>query len=184
MPKLVSFEELEAFYQERLERFARRMMFLSGGTREDAEDIYAESRLRAFRYFVNFKLVDDPLKVFWSWRCKITVNVWRDELRKRRCCQMVSMGSYFNNTNELDLPDPKVDIEGQISSEDERVCFWEKVESLLGDHKPVFWQCVKLRYLDDLEYEEIKRILNCPVGTIKSRLNRAIRFLRSSAISL
>jgi len=185
MVKPVSFEEMEAFRKKDLERFTRQMVFFSGGTREDAEDVYAESRFRALRGFVNFKLGDDPLKVFWSWRCRIIINTWNDELRHRRCLLVVSLDNRIDlNIGGLDLPDPDVDIEGQVSSKDERVRFWKNVESLLSDHKPAFWQCVKLRFVYGLEYEEIASVLDCPSGTVKSRLCRAIKFLRSAAISI
>ena len=182
MPESVSFEYLEAFHRERLERFARRMVFCSGGNKEDAEDVYVESRFRAWKHFGSF----DHKREYYAWRCKMIQNIWIDERRRRNDNTIVSLDTYFTdsciNEEGLNLPDPDVDIEGHVSNEDERVWFWKSVESSLGGHNPVFWQCIKLRFLDGLGYEEIAKILNCPLGTAKSRLYRAIRFLRSFAI--
>ena len=188
MSESVSFEELETFHREHLEKFAKHTVFLSGGTREDAEEIYAESRLRALRHFVDFRFVDNPWKVYWSWRCRIIINVWRDELRRRRDHLVVSMGSYFSDkvpsdsrididTDELDLPDPNVDIEGYVIAEEERSLQWKLIVSLF-DKYPVYFRCIILYYYCDLSCKDIAEILHCPVVTVRTRLHRGRNVLR------
>jgi len=51
---------------------------------------------------------------------------------------------------------------------------WQALESLDSKHRVV----VILKYFHELLYEEIAQILNIPVGTVKSRLNTAVKTLR------
>ena len=46
------------------------------------------------------------------------------------------------------------------------------VVSAIGDLPPEFREAVQLRDLDGLAYDEIAKIIDCPVGTVKSRVNR------------
>lgn len=189
MPKSVFFEELEALFREYLKRFTRQMVFFSGGTKEDAEDVYAESQFRAFRYFANFRIGDDPQRVYLSWRCRIIVNIWRDELRRKRCLSVVSLESYFSNrfsgnnrfdldTDEIDLPDPDIDVENQVVKSMARSLSWKLIKLAFLNRSSVFFQCFKLYYCDGLSCEEVADVLHCPLSTVRVRLHRARKLLR------
>ena len=53
-------------------------------------------------------------------------------------------------------------------------CLMKKMDSLDSKHRIV----LVLRYLNELSYEEISRVINIPLGTVKSRIFTALKVLR------
>ena len=144
------------------------------GERETAEDIVQEPFLRCLRHQHQYPTIE---KVS-TWLYTIAGNLAKTELRRRKRWHWIPIGP---------------------SEEDERSLFYEPVDSdpLPGEstdtksvhHSVVtaidglpeeFRQAVLLRDLDGLSYEEIAKIIDCPVGTVKSRVNRGrIRLQRN-----
>lgn len=185
MAELDLFEHYESLYKERLIRFTTMYVTMTGGSVQDAEDVYAESRLRALKHFGSY----DKERAYYTWRCQVIKNYWIDILRHKKDYQFFSLDTGlldlslikgFNFNEEMDFPDLSVDIEQQAISREEKSRFWQHIRSVLGNRSKLL-QIVKLRYVDDLRYNEIAKIVKCPEGTVKSRLSRARRLLKSRA---
>ena len=68
------------------------------------------------------------------------------------------------------------EVPGEMLIEQEECSeMWQAINSIDKKHRAV----LALRYFDGLSYDEIARALNMPLGTVKSRLNVAIKNLRS-----
>ncbi len=137
------------------------------GDRETAEDIVQETFLRCLKHSHQYPAIEQVS----TWLYTIAGNLAKTELRRRKRWRSVPI-------------DPN-------SDEEERMSYFEPVARGLmpGDHSDAttvhdsvvasihrlpeeFREAVLLRDLNGLSYEEISKIINCPVGTIKSRVNR------------
>ncbi len=134
---------------------------------EEAEDALQEVFLQVHRSLPTF----DPSKgAFTTWLYRITVNHCLSRQRKRRLPSI-----------PLDRMDPSAPAEPSLyrSLEDEEVLrlaldrLSEKLRAVLV-----------LRYYLDLPYAEIAQVLGIPVGTVKSRLDLALKTLRRELDSL
>jgi RNA polymerase sigma-70 factor (ECF subfamily) len=74
----------------------------------------------------------------------------------------------------LELPDETDDPE-ELALRRE---FWRAAKRALDELPPEFRTVVALVDMEGLSYEEAAKILNCPIGTVRSRLHRARTILR------
>jgi RNA polymerase sigma-70 factor (ECF subfamily) len=113
-----------------------------------------------------------------SWLFTILRNVWLNQLRQRRAAPTLV---------ELDVDQSIADIAVE-TSEDPLASYVSKVErervrraiQQLPTH---FREVILLREYEELTYEEIAGVLNCPAGTVMSRLARARSRLRELLLS-
>jgi len=166
-----AFEELAERYQHKIYNLAYRYM----GNEEDANDLAQEALIKAYRSLSTFK-GDSSLG---TWLYRITTNVCLDELRKRkRTLHMVSLDEPVATTDgdeiERDIPDPSPTPDILYQYRETEVYLQSLINNLKAEHKTV----IILRDIMDLTYEEIAEILQCSVGTVKSRLSRAREILR------
>ncbi len=129
---------------------------------EAADDLVQESFLRAWRYFDTF----DSATNCRAWLFRILRNTWISRWRKRRL--------------EIPLVDTgEEQIEPYYDWEDEflRTEMSADVERGLSELPPEYRLVILLADVEDCTYEEIARIMECPIGTVMSRLNRARRTL-------
>lgn len=164
-----AFGELVSIYEQQVYSIAFRFM----GNHEDASELAQEAFVRAFRGIGRFR----GEASFKTWIYHIVANVCRDELRKLKRQPTVSL----NN--------PIVTDEGEITREQadwtmvpERIYeskeLQETVQELLNQMTPEYRQVLILRELQGFTYEEIASTLECSLGTVKSRINRARKALR------
>ncbi len=166
-----AFEELAVKYQHKIYNLAYRYM----GNDEDASDMAQEALIKAYRSLATFK-GDSSLG---TWLYRITTNVCLDELRKRkRTLHMISMDEPVATTDgdeiERDIPDPSPTADIIYQYKETEVY----LQSLINMLKPEQKTVIILRDVMDLTYEEIAEVLNCSVGTVKSRLSRGREVLR------
>src|SRR6266852_9998478 len=129
---------------------------------EGAEDIVQETFLRAWKYFETF----DSATNCRAWLFRILRNTWISRWRKSRL--------------ELPLTETEVEtIEPYYDWEDEFVKdeFSANMKRALSDLPADYRMAVLLADVEEFSYEEIARIMECPIGTVMSRLNRARRML-------
>jgi RNA polymerase sigma-70 factor (ECF subfamily) len=134
------------------------------GNAEDAEDWAQEALLQVYRRIGTFR-GDADLS---TWVYRVTVNVCIGKIRRRK-----------SNTSSLDemddhampaIEDPTPSI---LSREEEAI-----VRSAVAQLPPKLSPPVILHYFQGLGYDEIAKVLDIPLGTVKSRINRAKMLLK------
>lgn len=159
---VASFEKLIVKYNRYVYNIAFRMM----GNEEDAKDMSQETLIKAFKAIGQFKMEAN----FSTWLYRITINVCKDELRKRKD-NVLSYDAEIND--EGTLKDIIKDENANPILIYEKLELRESIESALNklsdDNKSV----VVLKDLLGYSYEEIGEILQIPIGTVRSRLNRS-----------
>jgi RNA polymerase sigma-70 factor, ECF subfamily len=143
-------------------------MALSRNTSE-AEDLVQETCLRALRSMDSLR-ADGSLK---SWLFTILRNVWLNQLRHQRTVgEMVELDADGSEPNEpVDrAPDPHADYVSKFER--------EQVRTAIRALPVEFREIIMLREYEELSYQEIATLLDCPVGTVMSRLARARSKLR------
>ncbi len=129
---------------------------------DEAEDVLQEVFLQVHRSLSTF----EPSKgSFTTWLYRVTVNHCLSRRRKRRLL-MVSLEKI-----------PPLALTEHPSSQD-RLEDEEAVRQALSRLSEKLRMVVILRYYLELSYAEIAQILNIPVGTVKSRLELALKTLR------
>ncbi|MEN6462265.1 MAG: sigma-70 family RNA polymerase sigma factor [Syntrophomonas sp.] len=166
-----AFEELVTRYQDKIYALSFRYM----GNEDDAYDMAQESFIKAYRSMRSFK--GDA--GFGTWLYRITTNVCLDELRhrKRRLVPLsldepLAIRDGDEVEKEVADPSPTADI---LYEQKE---FSHYIQSILSQIKTEHRAAIILRDMMELTYEEIAEVLNCSVGTVKSRLSRARNALR------
>lgn len=161
-----AFEEIVNRYQNKVYSLAVRYI----GNEEDAYDMAQEAFIKAYRSLRSFKRESS----FSTWLYRITTNVCLDELRRRkRRIIPLSLDEPLATTEGDEL---EKEIEDRSPTADiiyEKKEFSHYIQGLLDQLKPEHKTTLVLRDIMDLSYEEIAEVLNCSIGTVKSRLNRA-----------
>jgi RNA polymerase sigma-70 factor (ECF subfamily) len=151
-------------------------------TREpaDAEDLVQEAALLAFRKFHQF----EPGTNFRAWYLRILTNCFLSKYRKtKREGQTVDI----EDTPELYLyqrsrgAQPGTDDPASVvltKLETEHVA--QAIQALPDEFRVV----ATLYFVEDLSYQEIAEICECPVGTVRSRLHRGRRMLQKALWSV
>lgn len=133
----------------------------------DAEDITQEAFLRAFRSFDTFREESS----FFTWICRITMNVANDYMRQRNKLRIYeTLEELGCSEEELIDPNPANDPETRLlANEVMRVCMYGFTECLPIKQKKAFFLVVGF----DLPYKLAAEILECSVGSLKTTLHRA-----------
>jgi RNA polymerase sigma-70 factor, ECF subfamily len=139
--------------------------------RTEAEDLVQETYVRAMNAIANLR-PDSNLK---AWLFTILRNVWLNQLRKRHGGpQMVEIEGAEGIANSIVEPS-KDSLELYISKVEA-----EQVQAAIQELPTESREVILLREYEDLSYLEIASVLDCPVGTVMSRLARARAKLRES----
>jgi RNA polymerase sigma-70 factor, ECF subfamily len=138
--------------------------------RTDAEDLVQETYLRAIPRMRSLR-AESNIK---SWLFTILRNIHLNQLRKQRFAPKVLAIDAAEDTANI-VAESSKDPLARYVSKAERDWVMEAVEQLPS----VFREIVVLREYEDLSYQEIAGILDCPVGTVMSRLARARSRLRT-----
>ncbi len=157
---LSAFEQLMLRHQERAFNIAYRML----GQREDAEDATQEAFVRAFRALKGF----GGQAQFGTWLTRIVIN---------QCRTCGGRRSRWRVGAESDISD-KPSENGDPAECAERGEVRRAVRQALGELPAKFREVLVLYELEGMSYEQIGEVLGRPVGTIRSRLNRARLALR------
>ena len=156
-----AFEKIVTRHKNRLFNFVFRFV----GDRETAEDIIQETFLRAFRRRKDYRAIAN----FSTWLFTIAGNLAKSELRRRKRWRFFSLNWDEESETGIDIPDEskRPDTMAETSMTDDLI--QEAIESLPANYRRV----IILRDVEGMSYHEISKIVGRPVGTIKSRVNRA-----------
>jgi len=154
----VAFSNLVERYRDRLMNVIGRMPI----SREEAEDIVQETFVRVYQHRDSF----DFKHCFSTWLYTIALNLARNELRKKKRYKFVDIFDLQNKEVE-------VAVDAKIPSN-----LGPAIESAVASLPEKYKTAFLLRDIEEVSYEEIARILSVPLGTVKSRVNRARSILR------
>ena len=136
------------------------------GDRETAEDIVQETFLRCLRHSHQYPAIEQVS----TWLYTIAGNLAKTELRRRKRWNWIPISpSDDEQPTAFYEPEAKDPLPGE-QTDGNRVK--SVVVHAIEDLPTEFRAAVLLRDLKGLSYEEIAKIINCPVGTVKSRVNR------------
>lgn len=138
----------------------------------DAEDLVQETYLRAIRSAQRAVPTGD-LK---SWLFTILRNLWLN--RRRRYAHGPDFLSLEGDVTEAAEPTWLVDERHRPDLDFDRAMLRQELRTALGDLPDIFREVIVLRCIEEFSYSQIAQILNCPAGTVMSRLNRARAALR------
>lgn len=176
---VAAFEALIAQYERKVYNLAYRLT----GNPDDAADMAQEAFVRVYTKLGDFRGDSS----FYTWLCQIVSNVCRDELRRRQRQQVASMDATVEgDEGEMNrqFADPGDGPEQALDREETRRLIREAIASLDEEHQEV----LILRDFQDLSYEQIRAIITartgveCSLGTVKSRLNRARNALKEKLL--
>jgi RNA polymerase sigma-70 factor (ECF subfamily) len=161
---LSQFELLVEQQYGKVFRFSLRLLNNSA----DAEDATQEAFLRAYKGLTRFK-GDSSLA---TWMYRITYTTCMDMLRTKHRHQDSSWSKEDTDLWES-LPDRSLTPEQIALIKEDR----NRIKKALSLLSLEFRTVVVLREIEDLSYEDIARILDIPIGTVRSRLARGRRML-------
>jgi len=166
-----AYRELYDLYSSRIYTICLRVT----GNEEDALDAAQETLVTLARRIKDFAFRSR----FSSWVYRIAVNAAIDVRRRRLAGQRGSVTTVLASGDADPLAEASVEPERSDPlthlADQESV---QAVREALASINPRFSSLLVLRYMEDLSYEEIADALECSLGTVKSRLNRAHAALR------
>ena len=165
------FKQLVLAYQHRLYAFALRQ----AGSLQDAEDIVQEAFIRAYYALGNYPPERVQALKLQPWLFKITLNVFYSRLRTARLQQVPLDMS--EESLHLEIENDRHEQPEVVLEERERM---HELETLVCTLPQRYREAVNLYYFENLSYREIAKLLNQPIGTVKSSLHRGTRLLRKT----
>jgi RNA polymerase sigma-70 factor (ECF subfamily) len=160
------------------ERQVFNLAFRLTGNYDDANDVASDTFVRIYNSIGKFR----GDSAFSTWLYRIVTNVYLDARKRRLAHRNISLEEYLE-MEEGALPrqieDTSPGPQAQAEEKEQRDMLQEVINEL-----PEFQRIIIVLYhIQELPYEEIAEILNMPLGTVKSRLNRARRALRERLIA-
>lgn len=143
----------------------------------DAEDLIQETMLKAYRYFHKYE-AETNCK---AWLFKIMTNTFINRYRRAQKRSEFLVDDQYRPLSErakAQSPDPLNQHFGDQDTMFFRL-FGDEVKAALEEIPVDFRMVVLLADLQDFAYKEIAEIMDCPIGTVMSRLYRGRRMLRA-----
>ena len=150
-------------YRNPLHNFVYRFV----GDRETAEDIVQETFLRCLKHSHQFPVIEQVS----TWLYTIAGNLAKTELRRRRRWHWIPIGPDPDEEKRTAFYEP-LSKELMPGAETDTNTVHGSVVEAINALPQEFREAVLLRDLNGLSYEEIAKIIDCPIGTVKSRVNR------------
>lgn len=162
--EIAAFDELIRRYEKRVFSFAYRI----SGNHDDASDVTQEAFIRVFNSIKTFRGDAN----FTTWIYQIVKNVYLDSRKKAKSHRLTSLDEYIDlDENSVTR---QIEDEGpspiEVVEQKEREMIVQRAINSLPDYQRII---VTLYHMQHQSYEEIADILRLPIGTVKSRLNRA-----------
>jgi len=159
-----AFELLVSKYQRKLARLLSR--FIRDST--EVEDVTQEAFIKAYRALPTFR----GDSAFYTWLYRIGINTAKNYL--------VAMGRRAPTTTDIDSEDAEGFEDGEhlrdLNTPENQMMsrqVAETVNQTLEELPEELRTAITLREIEGLSYEDIANIMNCPIGTVRSRIFRA-----------
>jgi RNA polymerase sigma-70 factor (ECF subfamily) len=158
-----AFPTLVAEHVDRLYSVALRLL----GDPRDAEEITSDALVRAHSALAGYPAERIRALELRPWLSTIVLNLARNHARRRR-----HLTTVIAETHVAPIATPEATTLQRAETE-----HWA---ALLADLPTRYRLPVVLRYVDDLDYEEIARILDRPAATVRSQVQRGLVLLRAA----
>ena len=165
----------EKAYEKLMNRYKKSVYFMllkMTQNKDDAEDLTMESFAKAFKSLHKF----NPQYAFSTWLFRIASNNCIDFIRKNKM-RTFSINTPVETDNgtidNFDLPD-NLELPDDYANRMDKAKF---LQSVIDELPKTYSTLIKLRYYEELSYEEIAEIIGVPIGTVKAQLHRARELL-------
>ena len=168
--EVAAFDTLVQKYRERIYG----VVYNLTSNREDAADLTQETFIKAFQAIARFQGTSS----FFSWLYRIAINATLSHLRRhklRRFFSLEKMVEEDHSTEVIQSMAVAPDSDKQALVKDLQEILNEAFQKLSFKHRTV----VTLFEIDQLSHQEIAEIMDCSVGTVRSRLHYAKQQLQS-----
>lgn len=139
------------------------------GSRDDAEDLLQETFLKAYRSIERFEEGTNP----GAWVYMIMRNTFLNNIRSKKTREVLlfdeEMAERLADTSESSASEEKMD---------------EELQAVLNSLPPDMKEALVAREINGLSYQEIANAMSLPIGTVKSRINRAREALKERWLRL
>lgn len=168
-----AFKEIVMRYKDRIVNF----LFRFTGNNESAEDLSQDTFLKLYK---NKHRYTETAK-FSTWLYTIALNEAKSNYRKEKKLKTFSINDYYDEDHgDYQLKSEDILPDEQANSGNEAFYIQKAIDSLIRKHREV----ILLRDVQELDYAEIAKILKVPLGTVRSRLNRARESLKVTLESI
>ena len=156
-----AYVELVNRYRDRLMNFV--FQFL--GDTEQSEDVVQDTMLKLYEKKHYYR----EIAKFSTWIYTIARNLANTELRKRKRRKVTVLSQMTRDEREYELPAVQPETGQEVESEYAA----KRIQSAIHALPEHFKTVIILRDIQELSYEDISSIVGVPLGTVKSRINRA-----------
>lgn len=160
-----AFNELVNRHHSKIYGLAYRML----GNSEDAQDATQETFLEAYKSIKSFRFQSQ----FGTWLYKVGLNTCNQIIRKAKSRNRM-MDAYTEEKSIRGMTETR-EIPERLAIKAEQS---ELVQAAIDRLPPKQKEVVTLFYMQHLKYKEIAEILDCSIGTVASRLNKAMQNLK------
>ncbi|MFQ6617289.1 MAG: RNA polymerase sigma factor [Fidelibacterota bacterium] len=156
----VAFDLIVKRYKNRLLNFVYRFL----GQKDEAEDVVQDTFLKVYKNRDAYR----NIAKFSTWIYTIAGNLAKTELRKRKRRKILSLTNLGIEDKDYEIPSKAHSPEDKAEGVFKEEIIQAAIESLPEKFRTV----IILRDIQELSYYEISNIVNIPLGTVKSRVNR------------
>ena len=154
------FEAIVSRYKNPLFNFVFRFL----GDRDATSDVVQETFIKVYRNKDSYK----TFAKFSTWIYTIAGNLAKTELQRRKRKNQISINSWGEDEETMDLPDggplPDRLVDSGIKN--------KMIQEALLKLPEVYREMIILRDIQEMSYEEIAEMMDISIGTVKSRINR------------
>ncbi len=158
--------EVFRYLVERYQEKVRNIIYSIFNDPDVVDDIAQEVFIKVYQALPKFRFES----TFYTWVYRIAVNKCRDELRKKKVKRFFSFNSFEKTTN--------LKIENLVTTTFDDENIRGVIDESLKKLPEKFRMPIILKDIDGLSYDEIAEVLDCEVGTVKSRLSRGRTMLK------
>jgi RNA polymerase sigma-70 factor (ECF subfamily) len=162
------FRDLVQRYQGRLVNYLYRLL----RSTQEAEDLAQEVFFKVYRALDRY----DPRYKFSTWLFRVAQNAAIDQIRKRRL-QLVSMdrqGSGDDDLGTWEFPSSDPSPYGDLRNRERGEAIQTAIDGLPWDYR----ELIVLRHYGELSYDEIAKLKDMPLGTVKNKLFRGRQMMK------
>lgn len=158
-----AFDILVLKYQHRIIKLVARFIRNS----DEVQDVTQEAFIKAYRALKNFR----GDSAFYTWLYRIAINTAKNYLvaAGRRVTESAADAQEAEQYESGDWLREYATPEHELLANEIKHVVFKAIEELPGDLK----EAITLREMEGLSYEEIAEVMDCPIGTVRSRIFRA-----------